>query len=63
MKRWAYLTEQERIARLTAGRRDPATVRAETLLAAESEPDWVRAERARLFADLSGNCEAREIRD
>ncbi len=60
MKRWADLTEAERVARLTAGRQAQFE-REQDALVEMSEPDWVKGERARMFLDLSGNCEAREI--
>ncbi len=58
--KWKDLTDAERVARLTAGRQNQLE-REQDALADMAEPEWVREERSRLFLDLSGCCEAREI--
>ncbi len=57
MKKWKDLTDAEKCARLTAGRREPIDGERD----AETEPDCVREERAKLWLDLNQCCEAREI--
>ncbi len=59
-KKWSQLTDSEKVARLTAGRQNQLE-REQDALVEMAEPDWVKGERARMFLDLSGNCEAREI--
>ncbi len=70
--KWKDLTDAERVARLVAGRvcsthadaiRQSQLKREQDALVDMAEPEWVKGERTRMFLDLSGNCEAREIRD
>lgn len=58
--KWSQLTDAEKCARLSAGRQSKFE-REQDALVDMAEPDWVKGERARMFLDLSGNCEAREI--
>ncbi len=60
--KWKDLTDAEKCARLSAGRQNQLE-REQDALVEMAEPDWVKGERARMFLDLSGNCDAREIRD
>lgn len=59
--RWQDIPESVRIARLTAGRRDPAELRAERLRDYETARQMIWVTRYPTFADLSGCCEVGEI--
>ncbi len=59
--KWKDLTDAEKVARLAAGRRDPAELRAERLRDSELAREMFWVQRFPNYADLNQCCEAREI--